>query len=109
MHGPRELIPLPAAWYCGAGGRQEVPHCLRVGLTGDPHAPAHEILKLAAVTHVSSLSPAMLTRVLITVYSRTMNEAIQREHIALVLGRRFRTRAATGLESGGRLSASKTL
>jgi hypothetical protein len=44
----------------------------------------------------------MLTRVLITVYSQTMNEAIQREHVVLVLGRRFRTRAATGLESGGR-------
>ena len=51
----------------------------------------------------------MLTRVLITVYSQTMNEAIQREHIVLVLGCRFRTRAATGLESGERLSASKTL
>jgi hypothetical protein len=53
--------------------------------------------------------PVMLTRVLITVYSQTMNEAIQREHVVLVLSRRFRTRAATGLESGGRLSASKTL
>ena len=53
--------------------------------------------------------PVMLTRVLITVYSQTMNEAIQREHLVLVLGRRFRTRAATGLESGGRLSASNTL
>jgi hypothetical protein len=44
----------------------------------------------------------MLTRVLITVYSQTMTDAIQREHLVLVLGRRLRTRAATGLESGWR-------
>jgi hypothetical protein len=44
----------------------------------------------------------MLTRASITVYSQTMHDGLQRERLVLVLGRRFRTRAATGLESGWR-------